>query len=97
MNGLQSSLAVHRAILSVRCFPEFSQYIHWSGYQLTGRDITLLLEETPQIRELRKRMGTASVFPRWQEVQELKDRLISSDQSSIQVYKNMCLVNRVYC
>ena len=36
MDGLKASLALQKATLSVRCFIEYSQYIHWSGYQLTG-------------------------------------------------------------
>lgn len=85
LDGLQGSLAVQRAILSVRCFPEFSQYIHWSGYQLTGQDVSLLLEETPHIRDLKTSMGSASVFPRWQEIQKLKQNLILEDQNRVQV------------
>ena len=36
MDGLKASLALQKATLSVRCFSKYSQYIHWSGYQLTG-------------------------------------------------------------
>ena len=36
MDGLKASLALQKATLSVRCFTKYSQYIHWSGYQLTG-------------------------------------------------------------
>ena len=36
MDGLKASLALQKATLSLRCFSKFSQFIHWSGYQLTG-------------------------------------------------------------
>ena len=36
MDGLKASLALQKATLSLRCFSKYSQYIHWSGYQLTG-------------------------------------------------------------
>ena len=36
MDGLKASLALQKSTLSVRCFSKYSQYIHWSGYQLTG-------------------------------------------------------------
>ena len=37
MDGLKASLALQKSTLSVRCFSKYSQYIHWSGYQLTGQ------------------------------------------------------------
>ena len=37
MDGLKASLALQKSTLSVRCFSKYSQYIHWSGYQLTGK------------------------------------------------------------
>ena len=36
MDGLKASLALQKSTLSVRSFSKYSQYIHWSGYQLTG-------------------------------------------------------------
>ena len=87
-DGLLSSLAVQKAIISIRCFPEFSQYIHWSGYQLIGQDITLSFEETPQISDLKVRMGATSVFPRYKDILTLKENLISNNQmdpSNVQV------------
>ena len=36
MDGLKASLAIQKATLSLRCFSKYSQYIHWSGYELTG-------------------------------------------------------------
>ena len=37
MDGLKAPLALHKAILSLRCFSKYSQYIHWGGYELTGK------------------------------------------------------------
>ena len=37
MNGLKASLALHKATLSLRCFSKYSQYVHWGGYELTGK------------------------------------------------------------
>ena len=38
VEGMRGTQALHKAILCLRCFSKYSQYIHWSGYQLTGRD-----------------------------------------------------------
>ena len=78
LDGILSSAAVQKAILSIRCFPEFSQYIHWSGYQLTGRDMSVSCEESQRIRDLRIRMGPGTMFPHRQaETQKLKEGLIT--------------------
>lgn len=85
LNGLQSSLALQKAILSIRCFPEFSQYIHWSGYQLIGRDFTLSNEDAELTHRLRMKLGPATIFPRFLAVQKLKNELISNNQTMVQV------------
>ena len=38
VEGMRGTEALHKAILCLRCFSKYSQYIHWSGYQLTGRE-----------------------------------------------------------
>ena len=71
MDGLESTKALQKAILSIRCFSKYSQYIHWSGYQLTGRDIYLKYTSPEAADILEKRLGTNSVFPRFQDVKLL--------------------------
>ena len=72
MDGLKSSLALHKAILSVRCFAKYSQYIHWSGYQLTGQDIHFVNKLPVSVAILRKRLGPPSVFPRLSDLKKLQ-------------------------
>ena len=70
--GIQSSLALQKAILSVRCFTKYSQYIHWSGYQLTGRNIHFSNTPKPLSMIIQNRLGKPSVFPRLSDVKKLK-------------------------
>ena len=75
VDGFKSSHALHKAVLSLRCFSKYSQYIHWSGYQLTGRDVQFernQCDNTPL-----SKTSPGSVFPRLDIVMKLKTVLIS--------------------
>ena len=78
MDGLESTKALQRAILSIRCFSKYSQYIHWSGYQLTGRDIYLKYAIPEETHTLEKRLGKNNVFPRLQDVKLLESDLVDA-------------------
>ena len=78
MDGLESTKALQRAILSIRCFSKYSQYIHWSGYQLTGRDIYLKYTIPEETHTLEKRLGKNNVFPRLQDVKLLESNLVDA-------------------
>ncbi|MCG8626006.1 MAG: CHAT domain-containing protein, partial [Proteobacteria bacterium] len=79
LDGLKSSVALQKATLSVRCFAKYSQYIHWSGYQLTGRDIHFSTATTEVEKIfLRDRLGTPSVFPRLQSIKMLETVLVKN-------------------
>jgi CHAT domain-containing protein/tetratricopeptide (TPR) repeat protein len=88
LDGLKSSFALQKATLSVRCFAKYSQYIHWSGYQLTGRDIHFLTATTAVAKILRSRLGTPSVFPHLQSMKMLETVLVknTSVPTDIQVW-----------
>lgn len=77
MDGHESTKALQKAILSIRCFSKYSQYIHWSGYQLTGRDVHFKYS-TPKVSHiLEKCLGPSSVFPRLQVVGMLETGLVN--------------------
>ena len=78
VDGKESTLALRKAILSIRCFSKYSQYIHWSGYQLTGRDVWFE-SSTPRFTQvLLQRLGPGSVFPRLKKVKELETALVKN-------------------
>ena len=78
MDGVQTSLALQKAILSVRCFAKYSQYIHWSGYQLTGRDIQFSSKPSLSTTALQRRLGESSTFPRLSDIKKLEKALVNS-------------------
>ena len=97
LDGLKSSLALHKAILSVRCFAKYSQYIHWSGYQLTGQDIHFFNKASDSVKILKKRLGSSSVFPRLADVKKLRKAFLDNPSlpTDIQVCKlyTICYYN----
>ena len=76
LGGLESSLALQKSILSLRCFAKYSQYIHWSGYQLTGRSIHFTVMPLPVTTILDNTFGKNSVFPRLMLVKKLRSVVV---------------------
>ena len=77
VDGLEGSSALQKAVLSLRCFVKYSQYIHWSGYQLSGREIKFEVSKFDVTKLLDIRLGSSSVFPRLEVVKQLKHAFIS--------------------
>ncbi len=77
MDGMESTLALQKAILSIRCFSKYSQYIHWSGYQLTGRDIFFETTIPTSAHILNHRLGSGTVFPRLKLIKTLKKSIVN--------------------
>ena len=78
VDGLMGTEALHKAILSVRCFSKFSQYIHWSGYQLTGREIQFSINRSSSTTELTARLGNHSIFPQLEIVKQLETAFLNN-------------------
>ena len=92
MDGLESTKALQKAILSIRCFSKYSQYIHWSGYQLTGRDIYLKYSSSEEARILEKRLGRNNAFPLLDEVKLLEAGLVDVTCYPTDVQVNYCCI-----
>ena len=78
VDGLRGTEALHKAILSVRCFSKYSQYIHWSGYQLTGREIQFSINRSSSATELTARLGNHSIFPQLEIVKQLETAFLNN-------------------
>ena len=72
MDGFRSSVALHKASLSVRCFAKYSHYVHWSGYQLTGREIQLNVHMSSKDQAVLTKVGITPSFPRLDTVKKLE-------------------------
>ena len=72
MDGFRSSVALHKASLSVRCFAKYSHFVHWSGYQLTGREIQLNVHMSSKDRAVLSKVGITPSFPRLDIVKKLE-------------------------
>ena len=78
VDGKESTLALRKAILSIRCFSKYSQYIHWSGYQLTGRDVHFESSTPSSTHQLQQSLGPSTVFPRLLAVRSLESALVNN-------------------
>ena len=77
VDGFCGTEALQKAILSLRSFSKYSQYIHWSGYQLTGREIQFDIRKPDIFKMLETRLGASSVFPRLDDVKKLESALVN--------------------
>ena len=91
MDGMESTLALRKAILSIRCFSKYSQYIHWSGYQLTGRDVWFESSTPSSTQVLIQRLGPVSVFPRLSVVKTLEAALVNDPCPPTDVQVRVCV------
>ena len=97
MEGYRASVALHKAILSVRCFLKYSAYIHWSGYQLMGREIQFRVGVDPGTRAVQTKLGQCTVFPRLDIVKKFEEAFVRDPQppTDVQVgYK--CDLNVIF-
>ena len=78
MDGRRGSEALQKAILSLRCFSKYSAFIHWSGYQLTGREIQFRVETSPKDRVVGGNIGHSAVFPRLDFVKKLETAFVKA-------------------
>ena len=86
VNGLPSLKALQRSMQCLRCFVKYSHYVHWSGFQIIGKEITFF--RNPDTRfPIQKLLGEVSVFPR-EYVRNIEENLLSTKNkifSDIQV------------
>ena len=85
VDGLSGSESLQKSTLSLRCFLKYSQYIHWSGYQLTGKDIQFDVTKPTVLAALDARLGRCAVFPRLEVVKQLESALITSPRNPTDV------------
>ena len=47
VNGLPSLQALQRAMQCLRCFLKYSHYVHWSGFQIIGKEVKIPMLNFP--------------------------------------------------
>ena len=78
VDGLWGTEALQKAVVSLRCFSKYSAFIHWSGYQLTGRDIRLRVATSPEDGIVGDRIGQSAVFPHLALVKKLEEAFLEA-------------------
>ena len=74
VNGLPSLQALQRSMQCLRCFLKYSHYVHWSGFQIIGKEVSFHKNSTTQF-PIQKLLGEVSIFPR-QQVKIIEENLL---------------------
>ena len=74
VNGLPSLQALQRSMQCLRCFVKYSHYVHWSGFQIIGKEIRFHKNSHTQF-SIQRMLGETSIFPR-EHVKNIEDSLL---------------------
>ena len=74
VNGLPSLQALQRSMQCLRCFLKYSHYVHWSGFQIIGKDIAFH-NNSFVVFPIQKMLGETSVFPR-EHIKSIEENLL---------------------
>ena len=74
-DGIPSYSALQKACLSIRCYKKYGEYIHWSGYQLQGREICIITHKDESAM-LPATIGTPNCFPELETISQIGENLI---------------------
>ena len=80
VNGLPSLQALQRSMQCLRCFLKYSHYVHWSGFQIIGKEVSFHKDSSAQF-PIQKMLGEASTFPR-QQVKVIEENLLGVTNKS---------------
>ena len=73
VNGLPSLQALQRSMQCLRCFLKYSHYVHWSGFQIIGKEVTFH-KNSHAVFPIERMLGEVSIFPR-QHVKDIEENL----------------------
>ena len=74
VNGLPSLQALQRSMQCLRCFLKYSHYVHWSGFQIIGKEVTFH-KNAGAVFPIERMLGEVSIFPR-EHVRSIKESLL---------------------
>ena len=74
VNGLPSLQALQRSMQCLRCFLKYSHYVHWSGFQIIGKEVMFHKDSNAQF-PIQNMLGEVSIFPR-QHIKNMEENLL---------------------
>ena len=90
VNGLPSLQALQRSMQCLRCFVKYSHYVHWSGFQIIGKEVTFHKNSHTQF-PIQNILGEVSTFPS-QHVKNIEENLLGI-KSKIFTNIQVCYIN----
>ena len=98
LDGHKASEALQKTSHSIRCFAKYSNFVHWSGHQLTGQDVTVTHTLSSEDRAVHASLAidSSTAFPRFDVLYSLTDALNNRSQTDIQV-RHACDEYNIMC
>ena len=90
VNGLPSLQALQRSTQCLRCFAKYSQYVHWSGFQIIGKEVRFSKTSQAQF-PIQRLLGEASIFPR-PYVKNIEESLLGNQRK---IYTDVQVCNAI--
>ena len=79
-DSIPTSVALQKSSMGVRCIKSLTQHVHWGGFQLIGRNITINYDQTCSSAKVDKLLGGSSPFPRLKMVGEIEFSIFRQDR-----------------
>ena len=95
VDQIKGGEALHKAMISMRCIPQYSDPSHWSPYAYYGREVEFRSNLSPSSTQLTSCLGPCSVFPRMEILKALKSVLLNSSTTlptDVQVLSDVCVL-----
>lgn len=94
VDGLPSFTAIQKAAHSIRCYSKYSGYIHWSGYQLQGREIQFDNNSSIETKRIKEVLGSVNVFPQLKWILKMKQSLFIDSKYIPSPAENISILNK---
>ena len=89
INGLPSLQALQRSMQCLRCFVKYSHYVHWSGFQIIGKEVTFCKNCCPAF-PIQRMSRKTSIFPR-EHVKSIEENLLGIKSKTFTDIQVCCL------
>ena len=89
VNGLPSLQALQRSMQCLRCFVKYSHYVHWSGFQIIGKEVAFHKNCCPAF-PIQRMLGETSIFPS-EHVKSIEENLLGNKSKTFTDIQVCCL------
>ena len=93
VDELPTLQALQRSMQCLRCFTKYSHYVHWSGFQIIGKEVTFCKSSHAHF-PIQRLLGEVSIFPR-QLVKDIEESLLVKNKIFTDIQVCLMLSNYI--